>query len=86
MMPPNSAIAIGVKRCAKLYSLIEAWEKANQIMDALHRNEMGAWRRLMFEGGMEHHQLPEMPFLDPAHLEAYKVRCALRYADQEMAS
>jgi len=78
MMPSNSAIAIGVKRCLKLYNLIETWERQNLIMDALHRNEMGAWRRLMFEAGMEHHQLPEMPFLDPDHLEAYKVRCACR--------
>lgn len=74
MMTVECAISLAIKRCRKLYDLIEANEHNWQCMDARNRNEVGAWRRFLFDAGMAKDALPETPFLDPDHLQAYGKR------------
>jgi len=82
MMTIECAISLGTKRCARLFQEIEANESSWQSMDAKRRSEMGAWRCLMYNVGMSRDQLPEMPYLDPKHLENYKARQDQYHADQ----
>lgn len=72
MMSIEAAIEIGFRRCDALARKIEAIERNKQAMDGFDRRELGAWRRLLNHAGVAHDQLPEVPFLEPAHLEAYK--------------
>lgn len=74
MMTIECAIAKGMKVCKRLSDLIEANESSWQCMDGKHRNEMGAWRCLMHSAGVPKDQLPEMPFVEPAHLDSYLKR------------
>ena len=86
MMPVECAIVRGMKACQRIHDLIEANERNWQCMDGKHRNEMGAWRCLMHHVGVPKDQLPEMPFLDPAHLEAYRARIEEYEAHRPSAS
>ena len=74
MMTIECAVSIGYKTCARLAQIIEHNESGWQCMDARRRSEMGMIRCLMFTAGVSRDRLPEMPFLDPAHLEAFNRR------------
>jgi hypothetical protein len=72
MMPLDKAIGTAMKRAEFLYGLIEAKEAEWGCLDAHHRSEIGMLRALMFAVGVRKEQLPETPFLEPAHLQAFK--------------
>lgn len=82
-MPVEAAVSIGFKTCKKIIHFIETNEEKWQEMDGRHRSELGAWRCLLFTAGVPKDQLPEVPFLDPAHLQTFKARQAEAKAKRE---
>ena len=72
MMPPDVASRVLFVYTENLGLEIEQVEHHNQRMCARLRQRMGALRAALFSMGFTHDALPEMPFLDPAHLEAWK--------------
>lgn len=75
MMPKEKAIAEAYRAAAHVFNVIQINEEKWQCMDGLRRSELGAWRRLLFEAGIEHDKLPEVPFLNPDHKAAFDARC-----------
>ena len=74
MMDTNVAFYFAIKRCEKLKCVIESYESSHHRHDNLHRSEMGAWRRLMFDAGVPKHELPEMPWVNPEYVTSFKKR------------
>ena len=74
MMPLDKAIALAMNKCDFLYTLIEEKERRYQSLDAKHRSEFGCLRALMFAAGVPKDQLPETPYLEPAHLQNFRDR------------
>lgn len=74
MMTIECAVSKAVKACRRLDQLIQANESSWQCMDWRNRGDMGMLRCFMHNAGVPKDQLPEMPFLEPAHLEAYNRR------------
>lgn len=72
MMPIEAAISIAFKRANQLGRKIESIERNTRCMDGLSRSELGMLRRFLFESGLTHDQLPEVPFLDPEHLKKFQ--------------
>lgn len=64
MMEINTALFYALKRCTQLQEIITSWEDREKCHDKKHRNEMGAWRKLMHSVGVQHHELPEMPYVN----------------------
>ena len=80
MIPLESAILIQLKRAEKLQGMIQANEAAQKIMDKRKRAELGSIRCLLFRVGVPKEKLPEVPYLDPEHLAAYRAQQAERRA------
>ena len=84
MMTVECAVSMGAKTLARLAEVVQHHEAAWQSMDKRGRDEMGMIRCLMHNAGVPKEQLGEMPFLDPAHKQAYldekKRRRAIRQA------
>lgn len=74
MMTIECAISIIQRRAEYLQTKITACENETGIMTAFFRSELGAIRRLMYDVGMPKDKLPEVPYLEPEHLENYKAR------------
>lgn len=72
MMPLEAAIDIAFKRAAQLGRKIESIERNTHCMDGFSRSELGMLRRFLFESGVTHDQLPEVPFLEPDRLAKYQ--------------
>ena len=72
MMPIEAAIDIAFKRANQLGRKVEAIERNTRCMDGFSRSELGMLRRFLFEVGVSHDQLPEVPFLDPEHLKKFQ--------------
>ena len=72
MMPIEVAIDIAFKRANQLGRKIEAIERNTRSMDGFSWSELGMLRRFLFDAGVSHDQLPEVPFLDPEHLTKYQ--------------
>lgn len=87
-MPKEKAIAEAFRAAAHVANVIEVneakWQCMDgQCMDGLRRSELGAWRRLLFEAGIEHDKLPEVPFLNPDHKAAFDARCQAHREERE---
>ena len=80
-MTIECAISKAYKHCERLFGVIEYNEAKWQCMDGKNRNTMGMIRCLMFTAGVSRDKLPEMPFLDPAHLEAFNRRKEVQRAE-----
>lgn len=74
MMPIEAAVSMAFKMAAQINERIEANEQNWQCMDGKRRSQIGALRALMHQAGVPKESLPETPYLEPAHLEAYKRR------------
>ena len=72
MMPIEVAIDIAFKRAGQLGRKIEAIERNTKCMDGFSRSELGMLRRFLFEAGVSRYQLPDVPFVDPEHLEKFR--------------
>lgn len=72
MMPIEAAINIAFKRANQLGRKIEAIERNTRCMDGFSRSELGMLRRFLFDAGVSHNQLPEVPFVDPEHLKKFQ--------------
>lgn len=72
MMPIEVAIDIAFKRANQLGRKIEAIERNTRCMDGFSRSELGMLRRFLFDAGVSHDQLPEVPFVDPEHLKKFQ--------------
>ena len=84
MMTIECAISLAMKRAAKVQAIIEKNEASWKSMDKTHRDELGMLRCLMAFAGIERDKLPEVPFLEPEHLEAFKKKQA-EWAAQKKA-
>ena len=80
-MPIEKAIPTAMIRCQKIIGIIESYEAGHQCMDGWHRSELGAWRAFLSLAGVESHLLPETPYLNPAHLEAWRAQREKRVAE-----
>ena len=76
MMTIECAVSMAMRRCKRLYEIVASNEAAWQSMDRVHRDEIGMLRCFMANAGVEKDKLPETPFLDPAHLEAFQAKQA----------
>lgn len=74
MMTIECAVSIAYKTFHRMGQKLRYNESKWECMDARTRQDMGMIRCLMFTAGVSRDKLPEMPFLDPAHLEAYNRR------------
>ena len=72
MMPIEVAIDIAFKRANQLGRKIEAIERNTRCMDGFSRSELGMLRRFLFDAGVSHNQLPDVPFVDPEHLKKFQ--------------
>ena len=72
MMPIEVAIDIAFKRANQLGRKIEAIERNTRCMDGFSRSELGMLRRFLFDAGVSHDQLPDVPFVDPEHLKKFQ--------------
>lgn len=72
MMPIETAIDIAFKRANQLGRKIEAIERNTKCMDGFSRSELGMLRRFLFDAGVSHDQLPEVPFVYPEHLKKFQ--------------
>ena len=82
MMPLESAIDLSFGLAANLYERIEKNEARWECMDGKRRSQIGALRALLMHAGVPHDALPETPYLEPAHLEAYRNRQELYRAQK----
>lgn len=76
MITVESAVDNAFKMADHIIGVIEANERRWQSMDGVRRRDLATLRALMNHAGVPHESLPEMPFLEPAHLEAAKARDA----------
>lgn len=76
MMTIECAISLAMKRAAKVQAIIGKNEALWESMDKMHRDELGMLRCFMAFAGVERDKLPEVPFLEPEHLEAFKKKQA----------
>lgn len=82
MMTIECAVSIAYKTCSRLAHIIEHNESNWKCLDAKRRSEMGMIRCMMHTAGVTRDRLPEMPYLDPAHLDAFNRRKEAQKAEQ----
>jgi len=84
MMPAEAAARVLFVRANWLYERIEITEARNQIMSGHMRQEIGALRVALFAMGYPKEALPETPFLEPEHFNAYLARKEQRRKEHEL--
>jgi hypothetical protein len=86
MMPKEAAILSAIQHMEWLSLHIELEEQARGIQNKGFRHRFATLRALLFYVGMEPHAIPEAPYLDPAHHQAWLEFDAKRKAERSEAA